>query len=101
MVGQPIEYSRSKDKAPAVVFTGGSALNLIIDISVHGISVSIVGSLQAKELSPLTHMISYGVYFGALCHLNIQSQKTKPPRLFSRGGSALNLIIQVCRSVIH
>ena len=35
-----------------------------------------------KKLSSLAQMISYGVYIDALCHLNIQSQKTKTPWLF-------------------
>ena len=50
MVSQPIGNSRSKDKAPAVVFIGGSALNVTIGISMHGINASIVSHSYGLQI---------------------------------------------------
>ena len=38
--------------------------------------------IAGKKLSSLAQMISHGVYIDTLCHLNIQSQKTKTTWLF-------------------
>ena len=76
MVGQPIGYSRSQDKAPTVVFTGGSALNLIINISVHGIIVSTVDSQQARVIA-LNAIDSIAGYISMLSSLYYLKPKTK------------------------
>ena len=46
-----------------------------------------------KKFSSWVQMISYGVHIDALCHMNIQRQKTKTPWLF--WPLALNFVVMV------
>ena len=69
MVSQPIKKSRSKDKAPAVVFIGGSALNMTLGFG-HGWSLLALLFLTARnKVSLLAQMILYGLFIDALCHM--------------------------------
>ena len=83
MVSQHIEDSRSKHKAPAVVFIGGVQWWMwqLVFRSLQSL-LALLFLTARKKLSSWAQMMSYGVHIGTLCHLKIQSQKTKTPWLF-------------------